>query len=200
MQKLFFINNFCLGPLTGQAQVDQKYSACREFKFNIMLKQTIQSSVNESLKAGDHFLVEVLRMLLAAILTKEKEGRFKVSKAKPGISEADLQKESQLTDEETIDVISSEIKKRKDAISLYNQGNRPELAEKEQKEIDILIKYLPEQLSGEELKKLVSEAITATGAKEMRDMGKVMADLMPKVRGKADSAEISKIVKEILAK
>jgi len=165
-----------------------------------MLKQTIQSSVNESLKAGDHFLVEVLRMLLAAILTKEKEGRFKVSKAKPGISEADLQKESQLTDEETIDVISSEIKKRKDAISLYNQGNRPELAEKEQKEIDILIKYLPEQLSGEELKKLVSEAITATGAKEMRDMGKVMADLMPKVRGKADSAEISKIVKEILAK
>ena len=165
-----------------------------------MLKQTIQSSVNESLKAGDHFLVEVLRMLLAAILTKEKEGRFKVSKAKPGISEADLQKESQLTDEETIDVISSEIKKRKDAISLYNQGNRPELAEKEQKEIDILIKYLPEQLSGEELKKLVSEAITATGAKEMRDMGKVMADLMPKVRGKADSAEISKIVKEIFAK
>ena len=165
-----------------------------------MLKQTIQSSVNESLKAGDHFLVEVLRMLLAAILTKEKEGRFKVSKAKPGISEADLQKESQLTDEEIIDVISSEIKKRKDAISLYNQGNRPELAEKEQKEIDILIKYLPEQLSGEELKKLVSEAITATGAKEMRDMGKVMADLMPKVRGKADSAEISKIVKEILAK
>ena len=105
-----------------------------------------------------------------------------------------------MTDEQVLEVISSEIKKRKDAIALYEQGKRPELAEREKKEIDILKKYLPEQLSEEELRKLVSESIEKTGASEMKDMGKIMADLMPKVKGKADNSEISKIVKELLSK
>ena len=75
-----------------------------------------------------------------------------------------------LSDEQIIEVVSSEIKKRKDAIVLYEKGNRPELAEREKKEIDILKKYLPEQLSEDELKKLVEESIKKTGAKEMKDM------------------------------
>ena len=152
------------------------------------------------MKAGDQVLVGTLRMVMAVIATKEKEKRYKISKDKPELKEEELVKESELADEQIVEVISSEIKKRKDAIVLYQQGNRPELAEKEQKEIEILIKYLPEQLSGEELKKLVEESITTTGAKEMRDMGKVMADLNPKIKGKADGGEVSKLVKELLSK
>jgi len=165
-----------------------------------MLKQQIQNSIKEAMKAGDQVLVGTLRMVMAVIATKEKEKRYKISKDKPELKEEELVKESELADEQIVEVISSEIKKRKDAIVLYQQGNRPELAEKEQKEIEILIKYLPEQLSGEELKKLVEESITTTGAKEMRDMGKVMADLNPKIKGKADGGEVSKLVRELLSK
>jgi uncharacterized protein YqeY len=73
------------------------------------------------------------------------------------------------------------------------------LAEKEKKEIEVLKKYLPEQLSGEEIKKIAEEAIKKTEAKEMKDMGKVMAELMPQVKGRADGATVSKIVKELLS-
>jgi uncharacterized protein len=165
-----------------------------------MLKKQIQSFANEALKSGDHFLLETLRMLLAALTTKEKDKRYKISKEKPDITEEDLAKESELTDEQIIEVVSSEIKKRKDAVALYEQGNRPELAERESKEIDILKKYLPEQLSEDELKKIIQESIKKTGATEMKDTGKIMADIMPQVKGKADGSEISRIIKQILSK
>jgi len=169
-----------------------------------MLKQKIQSDSTEALKSGEQFRLGVLRMLLAAVITKEKEKRYKISKdpafAKASAGEESLVKASQLTDEEILDVISSEIKKRKDAIVLYEQGKRPELAEREKKEIEILKKYLPEQLSEEELRKLVAGSIAKVGAKEMKDTGKIMADLIPKVKGKADNSEISKIIKESLSK
>lgn len=163
-----------------------------------MLKKDIQTATTEAMKSGNQFLVGTLRMLSASILTKEKEKRYKISKEKPDAVEEVLTKESALTDEQIIEVISSEIKKRKDAIVLYEKGNRPELADREKKEIEILKKYLPEQLSEAELKKLVAESVAKAGAKEMKDMGKVMADLNPKIKGKADSGEVSKIVKEIL--
>lgn len=165
-----------------------------------MLKQNIQTAVTGALKSGDSFTAGTLRMLLASVILKEKEKRYKISKTKPDLKEEQLQKESELTDEELIETISSEIKKRKDAAALYERGNRPELAEKEKKEIEILQKYLPEQLSEDELKKLVTESIKKTGAKEIKDMGKVMVDLNPKIKGKADSGEVSKIVKELLSK
>lgn len=165
-----------------------------------MIKQQIQSDVTYSLKKSDQTLVDVLRMSLAAITSKEKEKRYKISKEKPDLKEEELLKESELTDDEIIGVISSEIKKRKDAIALYQKGNRPELAEKEQKEIEILTKYLPEQVSPEELKKLVEESINRVGAKEMKDMGKVMADLNQKIKGRADSGVVSNMVKEALQK
>jgi hypothetical protein len=166
------------------------------------LKQQIQAATTEAMKSKDSFVVGTLRMLSAAILTKEKDKRYKISKdpafAKASAGEESLEKASQLTDEEIIEVISSEIKKRKDAIVLYEKGNRPELADREKKEIEILKKYLPEQLSPEELKKIVAESIAKVGAKEMKDMGKVMAEISPKIKGKADSGEVSKIIKEIL--
>ncbi|MBI1866661.1 MAG: GatB/YqeY domain-containing protein [Candidatus Staskawiczbacteria bacterium] len=163
------------------------------------IKQQIQDNAKEFLKSGDNVASDALRMVLAAIISKEKEKRYKVSKDKPDLKEENLIKESELTNDEVINTLSSEIKKRKDAIVLYEKGNRPELADKEKREIEILQKYLPEQLSEVELKKIIEESINKTGAKEMKDMGKVMADLMPKVKGKADSSEISKIVKEILS-
>jgi len=165
-----------------------------------MLKAQIQQNSTEALKSGEHFNLGVLRMLLASILTKEKEKRYKIAKEKQDMSEESLVKESELTEEQILEVISSEIKKRKDAIVLYEQGNRPELADREKREIEILKKYLPEQLSDEDLRKLIAESIKKTGAGEMKDMGKIMADLMPKVKGKADNSEISKIVKELLSK
>jgi uncharacterized protein len=155
-----------------------------------MLKEKIQDSTKEALKAGDQFLLGTLRMLLASILTKEKDKKFKEK----------LDGDAQLTDEEIISIVSSEIKKRKDAIVLYEKGNRPELAEREKKEMEILKKYLPEQLSAEELQKLVAESIKKVGAVEMKDMGKIMADLNPKIKGKADGGEVSKIIKELLSK
>ena len=164
------------------------------------IKQQIQNNVNESLKTGDNLASDTLRMALAAIISREKEKRYKVSKEKTGLTEDELIKESALADEEIIGVLLSEIKKRKDAIILYEKGNRPELADKEKKEIEILQKDLPEQISLEELKKIVEESVNKVGAKEMKDMGKVMADLMPKVKGKADNSEISKIIKELLSK
>lgn len=163
-----------------------------------MLKEKIQNETTQAMKERNELVCSTLRMLSAAIVSKEKEKRYKISKQKPDLNEEGLIKESQLTDEEIIEVISSEIKKRRDAIALYEKGNRQELADKEKKEIEILQKYLPEQLSEEEIKKIVKEAIEKTGAKEIKDMGRVMAELMPKVKGKADSGLVSRLVKELL--
>jgi len=163
-----------------------------------MLKQQIQNDVKDAMKQGNQETVGVLRMALSAVNAKEKEKRYKVSKDDSDMKEEELLQASALSDEEIITVLSSEVKKRRDAITLYEQGNRPELAEQEKKEITILQKYLPEQLSGEELKKIVEESVKKVAAQSMKDMGKIMADLAPKVKGKAGNSEISKIVKELL--
>ena len=152
-----------------------------------MLKQTVQSDATQALKSDDKMVLGTLRMLLAAIISKEKEKQYKTNNP-------------ELSDEEIIGVVISEIKKRKDAIVLYEKGNRPELAEKEKNEITVLQKYLPEQISADELKKMIEESVKKVEAKEIKDMGKVMQDLAPKVKGKADNSEISKIIKEILSK
>jgi len=171
------------------------------------LKEKIQEDLKISLKEKRELEVSVLRMLKAAIFNKEKEKRYKFTRQNPaerdlgGLSkekQEKLEKESALTDEEIIEVIYSEIKKRKEAIDLYEKGNRPELAGKEKKEVEILQSYLPEELSEEEIKKIAEEAIGKTGAKEIKDMGKVMGIITPQVKGKADMSLVSKIVKESL--
>lgn len=154
-----------------------------------MLKNKIQEDLNLALKEKNELEVSVLRLVLAAVLSKEKDKRFKSGKAE----------DVPLTEEELIETISSETKKRREAVELYIRGARPELAEKEKKEMEILQKYLPEQISEEEIKKLVREAVVKTEAKEIKDMGRVMAELMPQVKGKADSSLVSKIVKESLS-
>ncbi len=173
------------------------------------LKEKIQEDFKKALKERKEIEVSVLRMLKAAILNKEKEKRYKFTRQNflkenlGGLSKEKmelLEKESALTDEEVIEVISSEIKKRKEAILGYEKGQRFDLAEKEKKEIGALQKYLPEQLTEEEIKKLVEELINKTGAKELKDMGKVMSELMPELKGRADGSLVSKAVKELLAR
>ncbi len=165
-----------------------------------MLKKTIQSHVVEAMKAGNSELSGILRLLVAALSQKEKDKRYAAAKDNPSLSPEELETLSVLSDEEDISVLAAEIKKRKDAIALYEQGGRPELAESEKKEIEIIQKYLPEQIPAEELKKIVEEAVEKTGAKEMKDMGKVMAELNSKIKGRADASEVSKMVKELLVK
>lgn len=169
------------------------------FKFHeSMLKQQLQADTKDAMKQGNQEVVGVLRMAISAINVKEKEKRYKASKENPDLPEEELIKKSELSDDEATAVISSEIKKRKDAIVLYEQGNRPELADKEKREMEILQKYLPKQLSKEELETFIKESIKKVVATQIKDMGKIMADLMPKVKGKADNSEVSKIIKEIL--
>lgn len=163
-----------------------------------MLKEKIQQDLNSTLKAKRELEVSVLRLLTAAIFNKEKEKRYKLSKEKPELTAQELEKESALSDEEIIEVISSEIKKRKEAIVEFERGKREDLAKKEKTEKEILERYLPEQLSEEEIKKIAKKAIKKVGAKEIKDMGKVMGELMPEVKGKADGTLVSKIVKESL--
>ena len=165
-----------------------------------MQKQEIQSAVTSAMKSGDKVSVETLRMLLSSINAKEKERRYALAKEKPDASEEDLHKLSESSEEQITQTVFSEIKKRNDAIALYTQGNRPELAAKEQEEIEVLKKFLPEQLSEEKLKTLIIESIATTGAREIKEMGKVLGDLTPKVKGKADMAQVSRMVKELLTK
>ncbi len=192
-----------------------------------MLKQKIQQDLNGSVKKKEELKSSVLRMFLAVVLNKEKERRFKkhcmlflpaseakrqkealaslsslrefkIGQEKTDISEQDLQKESQLTDEEIIEIVFLEIKKRKEAILGYEKGGRKDLIEKEEKELEILRQYLPEQLSEQEIKKLAKEIIKKVGAKEQKDIGKVITELMSQTKGGAEPRTVSNIVKDLL--
>jgi len=162
------------------------------------LKEKIQTDLKTALKEKNKTFVSALRLLLAAILNKEKVKRYKISQERPDLIEEKLAEGSQLTDEEVIEVISSEVKKNKEAIVDFEKGERRDLVEKEKAAIKIWQKYLPEQLSEEEIKKLAEEAIKKVEAKETKDMGRVMTELMTQIKGRAEGSQVSKIVKELL--
>jgi len=164
------------------------------------IKQEIQTDLTKAVKENDETTRSTLRMLSAAILNKEKEKRYKISKEEPDLAEKELVEKSNLEDEEIIEVISSEIKKRKEAILEFEKGEREDLVKKEKAEIKVLEKYLPEQLSEEEIKKIAKEAIDKVGATDMKDMGRVMGQVMPKVKGKADGSLVGKVVKELITR
>ena len=174
------------------------------------LKEKIQENLKKALKEKKEVEVLTLRMLLAAVFNKEKEKRYVLSQEKSEISIEKLKKESPeykeleresfLDDKEMIDVIFSEVKKRKESILAFQKGKREDLVEKEKKELEVLKRYLPEQLPEEEIKKLVQETIKEVAAQEIKDMGKVMKELMPKIKGRADGNLVSKIVKDLLEK
>ena len=162
-----------------------------------MLKQKIQSDLKKSLKAGDSLKRVVLGSLVAAITNKEKEKRLKLSKEIK--DSAELEQKSLLADKEIIEVIGSEIKKRKEAKEQYEKGNRPELAKKEDDEAKILVEYMPPQIGEAELLNIIREVIAQTGAKDIKDMGRVMNEVMSRVKGQANGSQVSALVKKELS-
>ncbi|OGH42442.1 MAG: aspartyl-tRNA amidotransferase [Candidatus Levybacteria bacterium RIFCSPLOWO2_02_FULL_36_8b] len=149
----------------------------------MMQKKDLQEELKQSMLARNELKTSVLRMLLSAINYQE------IQKGGAGY---------EANEEDVMSVVQKEAKQRRDSIEEFTKAGRQELADKEQKELEILQKYLPEQLSEEEIKKLVDEAISQTGASNISDMGNVMGALMPKTKGKADGSLVSKIVKESL--
>ncbi|OGN02106.1 MAG: hypothetical protein A2655_00065 [Candidatus Yanofskybacteria bacterium RIFCSPHIGHO2_01_FULL_43_42] len=162
-----------------------------------MLKEKIQQNMKEAMKAGDAVRRLVLSLLQSAIKNKELEKRSKLSKT--GADADKLEELSLLSDEEIIDVISSEVKKRKESIESYENAGREELARKERDELAILMEYMPEQMSEDEIREEAKKAIAEIGAKDIKEMGKVLGALMPKLKGRADGQTVSKIVKEELS-
>jgi uncharacterized protein YqeY len=151
---------------------------------NSGMKQRLHDDMTAALKARDEIRKSTLRMALTAITKAEVAGK----------------EARELSDAEIVDVLGSEAKKRRESVVAYRDAGRAELAEKEQAEADILADYLPEQLSEDEIKALVTETIAATGAAELgpRGIGKVMGALQPKVKGKADGGAVSAEVKRQL--
>ncbi len=162
-------------------------------------KQKIQEDLKKAMMGKEELKVSVLRMLSWASTNKEKEKRYKASQEAPQIQESELQKKSLLSEEEFISLLQSEVKKRRDSVAEYEKGKRNDLAAKEKKEIEILQQYLPEQMGEEEIKGVAKEAIEKLGAKGLKNMGKVMAEVVSKTKGKAEGSAVSKIVKELLS-
>lgn len=161
-------------------------------------KEILRTDLKESMKARDEAKTSTLRMLLSAISGKETEKRSALAKHRPDLAEEELVSQSRLTDQETQDAVSFEVKKRREAIQGFEKGGNAEMAEKERKEMDILMSYLPQQLTEEEIRPMVQDAIAQSGAASQKDMGKVMSILTPQTKGRADGALVSKIVKEYL--
>ena len=133
---------------------------------------------------------------------KDKEsGKLRLSvirMARANIKNIEIDEKRELNDDEVLAVLMKEVKMRQDSLEEFTKAGREELVEQAKQEIAILRKYLPEQLSDEELKALVEEAVAETGAAGPKDMGKVMAALMPKSRGRADGKRINTMVRELL--
>lgn len=133
---------------------------------------------------------------------KDKEsGKLRLSvirMARANIKNIEIDEKRELNDDEVLAVLMKEVKMRQDSLEEFSKAGREELSEQAKQEIAILRKYLPEQLSDEELKALVVEAVAATGAAGPKDMGKVMAALMPKTKGRADGKRINTMVRELL--
>jgi len=133
---------------------------------------------------------------------KDKEsGKLRLSvirMARANIKNIEIDEKRELNDDEVLAVLMKEVKMRQDSLEEFAKAGREELVEQAKQEIAILRKYLPEQLSDEELKALAEEAVAETGATGPKDMGKVMAAMMPKTRGRADGKRINTMVRELL--
>ena len=134
-------------------------------------------------------------------MNDKESGKLRLSvirMARANIKNIEIDEKRELNDDEVLAVLVKEVKMRQDSLEEFAKAGREELVEQAKQEIAILRKYLPEQLSDEELKALVEEAVAETGAAGPKDMGKVMAALMPKTRGRADGKRINTMVRELL--
>ena len=141
------------------------------------LKEDIMADMKAAMRAKEQSRLTTIRMLQAAVQRREVDERI------------------ELDDTQVISVIEKLIKQSRDAIAQYEKAGRQELADKEKADIDVWQSYLPEQLSEQEIDSLVASAISETGASTMKDMGKVMGLLKPKLQGKADMGQVSAKIK-----
>ena len=160
-----------------------------------MLKKTVEDHIKEAMKARDELKLSTLRMLISSIRNREIEKRAKLVK---GGAEGDIGLLEQLTDEETLDAIRSEAKKRRDAIVEYEKANRPELAQKESTELAILQSYLPAELGDADIERVVAEVIVSLGEVTAKDFGRVMGEAMKRLKGKAGGDRIGAMIKRHL--
>ncbi|MBC7122926.1 MAG: GatB/YqeY domain-containing protein [Pseudothermotoga sp.] len=145
------------------------------------LKAKLNQDLKEALKAKDEVKLRTVRMLLAAIKN------FEVEKMGPA------------TDEEIFQIMSKEIKKRQEAIEMYEKGGRQDLAQAERQEIEVIQSYMPKQLSEEEIKEIAKKVISELNLKGPKDVGVAMKAIMPQVKGRADGKLVNKIVSELLS-
>ena len=145
-----------------------------------MLSQRIREDMKTAMKAGDKRRLGVIRLILAAIKQREVDERI------------------ELDDSQTLAVLDKMVKQRRDSIEQFEKAGRNELAEQESFEIEVLQGYMPEALGEEEIDAMIAEAIAGTGAASLRDMGKVMGQLKPKIQGRADMGAVSALVKQRL--
>ena len=141
----------------------------------------------------------ILKDLVTAMKEKDKEKLAVLRMVKGAMQLEEINKKEELKDDEVIAVLAKQIKTRKESIVEFQKGNRNDLVEQTEKEIEILETYMPEQLSGEEVEKIIVEAIQKVYASAPSDMGKVMGIITPLLRGKADMSSVSKMVKEKLS-
>ncbi|WP_026893683.1 GatB/YqeY domain-containing protein [Clostridiisalibacter paucivorans] len=144
------------------------------------LKEKLMEDLKMSMKNKDKLKKNVVTMVRASIKQREVDDRV------------------ELKDEDILDIISKQVKQKKDSIEEFQKGHREDLVQTAEKEIEILMEYLPEQLTEEELSIMVKEVIDEVGAKDMKDMGKIMGKMMPKIKGKADGSMVNKIVRQHL--
>ena len=145
------------------------------------LEEKLRNDMKDALKTGQKEKLSTLRTALAQV----KDERIK--------------KRTDLSDEDIIAVLMRAVKSRKDSIEMYKQGGRQDLVDKETAELEVLQSYLPEQMSEEEIKKVIAEIVESSGAADMKDIGKVMGPVMAKLKGKADGKLVQQIARSLLS-
>ena len=141
----------------------------------------IEDELQQAMRARDRERTDTLRMTLASLRAAEKE------LLRP------------LKEDEDLQVLQRERKRRSEAADAFRDGGRPEQAEKEERELEVIEEFMPEPMSEEDIERIIDDAIAETGATSLRDLGRVMADVMPQVAGRADGSTVSQLVREKLA-
>ncbi len=144
-------------------------------------------------------MVEKLKQdMVLAMKNKDKEKLTVIRMVKAAMDQEHIDRKKEINDELLIDVVNKQIKMRKDSIAEFEKGGRTDLVEKTQSEVDVLMEYLPEQLSSEEVSKVIDEIFAEINPEGAKDMGKVMKEATARLKGKADMREVSNIIKEKL--
>ncbi|MBQ9271795.1 MAG: GatB/YqeY domain-containing protein [Alphaproteobacteria bacterium] len=150
-----------------------------------MLRDDLMNSLKEAMKSHDTQTVNAVRLIIAGQKEKDVEARGK------GLEKA--------SDDVLLAMMQSMIKQRNESIKIYTDGNRPDLAQKEQAEIDVITRFLPKQMNAEEIENAIKSVVAQTGATSIKDMGKVMGALKNQYAGQMDFGTASAIIKKILA-